>query len=92
MDTEASKYIPQCFKSFQGFSVLDIKENRSTEHMEIILESNKDRKRICNRCGTNLGIMKDRYWVTARHLRVFNWTVSVVHPRKSRHFHNNIFL
>ena len=78
-------YIPHCFNSFQGVSVKDIKENRTTEHMEIILESKDDRSRLCNRCGTSLGVMKDRYWVTARHLRVFSWTVSVGFWREKRY-------
>jgi transposase len=78
-------YIPQCFNSFQGFSVKDIKERRSQEHMEIILESNEDRTHLCSRCGTILGAMKDRYWVEARHLKVFNWTVSVGFWREKRH-------
>ena len=85
MDTEVSTYIPQCFNSFQGFSVKDIKEYRSTEHMEIILESQKGRVHLCSRCGTTLGAMKDRYWVKARHLRIFNWTVTVGFWREKRH-------
>lgn len=43
MDAKDQLYIPHCFNSFQGFSVIDIKEHRSIEHMEVILESNKAR-------------------------------------------------
>lgn len=85
MDAKASVYIPHCFKTFQGFSVQDIKEHRSIEHMEIILDSNPDRIHLCARCGAKLGNMKDRYWVKARHLRIFNWTVSVGFWREKRH-------
>ena len=85
MDAKVQLYIPHCFNSFQGFSVKDIKEHRSIEHMEVILEAHEDRVRLCLCCGHKLGIMKDRYWVKARHLRVFNWTVSVCFWREKRH-------
>lgn len=85
MDAKVQIYIPHCFKSFQGFSVKDIKENRTLEHMEVILESNLDRTHLCSCCGSILGVMKDRYWVKARHLRVFNWTVSICFWREKRH-------
>jgi len=81
-------YIPHCFNSFQGFSVKDIKEFRSKQHMELILESNPDRKRLCNVCGHGLGPMHDRYWVSARHLRAFGWTVSVGFFREKRFCQN----
>ena len=85
MDAKASVYIPHCFRTFQGFSVQDIKEYRSIEHMEIILESTPDRSHICAKCGTQLGNMKDRYWVKARHLRIFGWSTSVGFWREKRH-------
>lgn len=78
-------YIPHCFNSFQGFSVKDIKEFRSEQHMEIVLESKPDRSRLCNVCGHNLGAMHDRYWVHAKHLRAFGWNVSVGFFREKRH-------
>lgn len=85
MDQQARTYVPYCFRQFQGFSVKDIKEYRQAETMEIELESNKDRIRLCSRCGEKLGAIKDRYWVRARHLRVFNWTVTVCFFREKRH-------
>lgn len=88
MDAKVQLYVPQCFKSFQGFFVKDIKEFRSTQHMEIVLESNPDRKCICNVCGRELGATHDRYWTSARHLRAFGWTVSVGFFRTKRHCTN----
>lgn len=88
MDAKVQLYIPRCFNSFQGFSVKDIKEYRSTEHMEIILESNEDRTHLCGRCGEILGAMKDRHLVKARHLRMGTWTVSVCFWREKRHCSN----
>jgi hypothetical protein len=85
MDAKVQLYIPRSFNSFQGFSVKDIKEHFSTEHMEVILESHDDRIRLCACCGHKLGTMKDRYWVRARHLRVFNWTVTINFWREKRH-------
>ncbi len=52
--------------------------------MNIILEKTEDRVCLCGRCGLKLGAMKDRYWVTARHLRVFNWQVTVSFWREKR--------
>lgn len=84
MDAKVQGYLPYIFRSFQGFRTKDIKEYRSDNHMELILESNSDRVRLCNCCGKKLGTMHDRYWVKARHLRAFNWTVSVCFFREKR--------
>lgn len=88
MDAKVSIYVPQCFKTFQGFSVKDIKEFRSRQHMELILESNPDRVSLCNVCGLKLGAVHDRYWVSAKHLRAFGWTVTVGFFRYKRHCTN----
>ena len=53
--------------------------------MEIILEKATDKIHVCSRCGENLGRQDGRYWVNARHLRMFNWTVSVGFWREKRH-------
>ena len=84
MDAEVPKYLPYIFRSFQGFQTRDIKEYRLKNHMELILESNSDRVRLCNACGSKLGDCHDRYWVKARHLRAFGWTVSVCFFREKR--------
>lgn len=85
MESKASLYIPYAFRSFQGFSVCDIKESQVTKQMEIHLISDKDRVRLCCRCGSRLGVQKDRYRVKARHLRCFDWQVWVVFFREKRH-------
>lgn len=84
MDAKVPGYLPYIFRSFQGFDTVDIKEYRIRNHMEIILRSKKDRVRLCNACGLNLGDCHDRYWVRARHLRAFGWTVSVCFFREKR--------
>lgn len=84
MDQKASLYIPYAFRNFQGYSVLDIKESIASQHMEIILEKEPDQICLCNRCGHRLGKIKDRYFVRARHLRVFNWQVTVGFWREKR--------
>lgn len=88
MEAKASIYIPYAFRIFQGFTVSDIKENQSLRHMEIVLEKVPDKVHVCSRCGKELGAQEGRYWVKARHLRVFNWTVSVSFWREKRHCGN----
>lgn len=85
MDAKGSIYIPYVFRSFQGFVVRDIKEFHKTQHMEIHLEKAGDKVHLCNHCGGRLGHYHDRYSVEARHLRIFNWTVSVCFFREKRH-------
>jgi hypothetical protein len=85
MEPKADLYIPFVFRSFQGFHVKDIKEFRATRHMEIILEAVPEREHLCNRCGCALGAQDGRYWLTARHMRVMSWTVSISFWREKRH-------
>lgn len=84
MEQKASIYIPYAFRTFQGYSVIDVKESILARKMEIILEKQDDQACMCSRCGHRLGALKDRYWVKARHLRVFNWAVSVSFWREKR--------
>jgi hypothetical protein len=84
MEAKASIYIPYAFRVFQGFNVSDIKENQTLRHMEIVLEKEPDKQHFCSRCGEVLGVQDGRYWVRARHLRMFNWTVSVGFWREKR--------
>jgi transposase len=85
MSARASGYLPAVFRTFQGYKTIDVKEYRSEERMELILESEDTRVRLCNVCGHRLGSLHDRYRVRARHLRVFNWTVTVSFFREKRH-------
>lgn len=85
MEAKSSIYVPYIFRSFQGFTVSDIKEFHSQKHMELILSSDPGRVRLCHVCGNRLSNMHDRYWVKARHLRAFGWTVSVGFWREKRH-------
>jgi transposase len=84
MDAKASIYIPYAFRSFQGFSVVDIKESVVRKEMEIVLEKVEDKVHLCACCGEKLGAMEGRYWVRARHLRLFNWAVTVSFWREKR--------
>jgi transposase len=85
MEAKAQVYVPYAFRSFQGFSVIDIKESVPTKEMELILEADPDRECLCNRCHGRLGAIKDRYRVKARHLKCFDWKVTVTFYREKRH-------
>ena len=84
MDAKASIYVPYAFRAFQGFSVVDIKESVVRKEMDIVLEKVEDKVHLCACCGEKLGAMEGRYWVKARHLRLFNWTVTVSFWREKR--------
>lgn len=84
MDAKVPNYLPYIFRSFQGFQTVDIKEFRSDRRMDLYLESEPDRLRLCDKCGHKLGNMHDRYWVRARHLKAFNWNVVVCFFREKR--------
>jgi transposase len=84
MEPKASVYIPQVFRSFQGFAIKDIKEWRDKRRMELILESKPEREHFCGRCGCDLGRQDGRYWLRSHHLRVMGWTVTVCFWREKR--------
>jgi hypothetical protein len=75
MDVKDSIYIPYAYRFFQGFDVLDIKEFREAKHMEIVLEKSEGKTHNCSKCANKMGAQDGRYWVKARHLRLFKWTV-----------------
>jgi len=77
-------YIPQVFRTFQGFDIKDIKEWREERRMELILESRSDREHFCCRCGCDLGQMDGRYFLRSHHMRVMGWTVVVCFWREKR--------
>ena len=85
MEAKALIYVPYAFRTFQGFSVVDIKESVATSEMEIVLLGNPDRQCLCNRCNGPLGAKKDQYRVKARHLKCFGWNVSVTFYREKRY-------
>jgi len=84
MEPKAELYIPQVFRSFQGFEIKDIKEWASERRMELVLESKPEREHFCCRCGCDLEWMDGRYWLKSHHLRVMGWTVVVCFWREKR--------
>lgn len=85
MEAKASTYIPHAFRSFQGFSILDIKESAESKEMQIVLEKVENKVHLCSNCGGKLGAQEGRYRVTARHLRCFSWKVTVSFWREKRY-------
>ena len=85
MDAQGSFYVPYIFRTFQGFSVKDIKEFHKVQHMQIHLKRSEDKVQLCNRCGHKLDHYHDQYPVEARHLKAFGWTVSVCFFREKRY-------
>lgn len=85
MEAKAGFHIPYIFRQFQGFRLKDMKEFILKQHMELHLEPEPHREHLCHRCGSKLGNLHDRYWIKARHLKIFNWTVSVCFFREKRH-------
>lgn len=84
MEPKARLYLPAVFRSFQGFDVVDLKEWRSRQHLEIVLEKSEGRVHRCGRCGGELGAQAGRYVVRAKHLRMMGWSVSVAFYREKR--------
>lgn len=80
----SSIYLPQVFRSFQGFHVRDIKEYRSDRRMEIILQKDEGKEHFCTKCGGQLGRQDGRYWVKAKHMRIMSWSVEVHFWREKR--------
>lgn len=77
MNVEPNILIPRFLNSFQGFSVKDIKEYITDQRVEIYLEKNPDTKNLCCRCCEPLGHYHDRYQRKVKHLKLFNFSVSV---------------
>jgi transposase len=84
MDAKVSSYLPYVFRCFQGFRTRDVKEFISDQRLEVHLESEPLRERLCNACGHKLGAQKNRYHVRAKHLRVMNWKVEICFFREMR--------
>jgi transposase len=81
----ASTYLPQVFRSFQGFKVRDIKEWKAGKRIEIILDKDPDKEHVCVRCGSKLGRQDGRYWIKAKHMKIMSWAVEVHFWREKRH-------
>lgn len=84
MDAKVHGYFPYIFRSFQGFKTLDLKEFIKDKRLEIHLESEPERVRLCTCCGLRLGALKDRYHVKAKHIRAMGWQVEVCFFREKR--------
>ena len=85
MEAKARIYVPHAFRNFQGFSVVDVKESIVSRQMELWLRAEETHRPLCSRCGGLLGAKHDHYRVRARHMRCFDWTVTVVFFR-SKHW------
>ena len=77
MNTGSTLLIPRFLNTFQGFSVKDLKEFITDQRVEIHLEKNEDTKSICCRCCEPLGHYHDRYPRKVKHLKLFNFDVTV---------------
>jgi transposase len=84
MTEQNHTYLPYVFRCFQGFRVCDIKEYHEKKHMQVLLEELDERVRLCAKCGNKLGSLHSRYQMDVRHLRVFDWTVSIIFWREKR--------
>lgn len=89
MEGKSHMYVPYIFRNFQGFSVEDIKEFHKTQHIRIILKKEEGKVQLCSACGHKLGHYHDWYAMEVRHLKVFNWSVSLVFFREKRHCGNS---
>lgn len=85
MNTGSALLIPRFLNTFQGFSVKDIKEFITDQRVEIHLEKNQDTKNICCKCCEPLGNYHDRYQRKVKHLKLFNFEVTVHFFTEKRH-------
>ena len=88
MNTASNILVPRFLDCFQGFSVIDIKEYLKDMRIEIHLEKKSDNKAICCKCYEALGHYHDRYQRKVKHLRLFNFDVTVHFFTDKRHCTN----
>lgn len=88
MSAGSALLIPRFLNTFQGFSVKDIKEFITDQRIEIHLEKNADTKCICCRCCEPLGHYHDRYQRKVKHLKLFNFDVTVHFFTEKRYCEN----
>ena len=84
MEAKAPIYVPACFRTFQGFNLLDIKESNSNKTMRLIYEQAPDKVHTCNCCGSIQGAKHSQYRVVAKHMRMMGWLVSIDFFREKR--------
>src|SRR5450755_2650168 len=84
MEAKTSIYVPACFKTFQGFNLIDIKEFVSNKTMQLIYEQAPDKVHTCNCCGSTQGAKHSQYRVIAKHMRMMGWLVSINFFREKR--------
>ena len=84
MESKASIYIPVCFRTFQGFNLIDIKEFVGEQRMELVYEKAPNKVHTCNCCGGIQGTYHSQYRVVARHMRMMGWFVSINFFREKR--------
>ena len=78
-------YVPACLRTFQGFSVRDIKDRAKDRRVEIYLEQSSENIRKCHKCKSKLGAYHDAHSITAKHLKMCGWQVEVTFNREKRH-------
>ncbi len=77
MNTGSNLLVPRFLDSFQGFSVIDIKEYIKDMRVELYLEKKADNQSLCCKCCEPLGAYHDRYRRIVKHLKLFNFNVTV---------------
>ncbi len=88
MTTGSALLIPRFLDSFQGYSVKDIKEFITDMRVELHLQRKPDNKPLCGRCAEPLGHYHDSYQRKAKHLKLFNFDVTVHFMTEKRHCPN----
>lgn len=88
MTTGSALLIPRFLDCFQGFSVKDIKEFITDMRVEVHLERKPDNKPLCCRCAEPLGHYHDQYQRKVKHLKLFNFDVTVHFFTEKRHCPN----
>jgi len=85
MESKAGMYVPAALRVFQGFDVIDLKEWRKDQRLEVQLKQSEEREHRCWKCNSTLGAKHDQYRIRARHVRMMNWQVDIVFWREKRH-------
>lgn len=85
MKTESNILVPRFLDTFQGFSVVDIKEYITDQRVEVHLVKKAENKALCSKCGHELGHYHDRYHRVVKHLKLFNFDTTVHFYTEKRH-------
>lgn len=65
------------FLQFEGYETLDFKEFLTLGFIEVPLEAKADRKRLCNRCESELTHERGRYPIKLRGMAVLNFKLII---------------